>query len=238
MGKRKTSSPRRSKGKRAKTANNRGRRSRSASSSEEEERGRSVAAVSDTECVRSVTGNSAGDGNAGSAKKTKNAPEKEKQQGNGKPAISVSSESEDESSEAELGEWWHLRSYSRLKSGVEHMKKKWNAPIYGFFKETPDIEYKDDRQAHVFHCAAKGCESVIRRFVDKDALTSNLIKHARKCWGEETVKTASLAKSAEEVRDKIVGSILKNGSITVIFERKAKANVTCSHRNFTKRETR
>ena len=50
-----------------------------------------------------MAGHRAGDGNASSAKKTMDAPEKEKEQGNGEKAISVLGESEDENSEAELG---------------------------------------------------------------------------------------------------------------------------------------
>jgi uncharacterized DUF497 family protein len=85
---------------------------------------------------------------------------------------------------------------------------------------------------------AKGCETRIRRFVDRDTSTSNLIKHAKKCWGEDTVTAASTAKDAKEVRDKVVGSILKNGSLTASFEIKGKGKVRYSHRQHTKAETR
>jgi hypothetical protein len=49
---------------------------------------------------------------------------------------------------------------------------------------------------------------------------------------------ASSAKNAEEVRDKIIWSIMKDGFITAVFEHKVRANVTYLHRNHTKQETR
>lgn len=122
---------------------------------------------------------------------------------------------------------------------TERLKKKWESPIYGFFGPEPRIEYKDSRRCHVFMCAAKGCDVGIRRFLDqKDSATSNLRKHARKCWGEETVCLADTAKGPVEVRDKIAGAILKTGSITAAFERKGKEKVTYAHRQHTKQETK
>jgi transcriptional/translational regulatory protein YebC/TACO1 len=52
------------------------------------------------------------------------------------------------------------------------------------------------------------------------------------------VKLADTAKNLEEVRDKIAGAILKDGSVTAAFERKGKQNVTYSHRQHTKQETK
>jgi hypothetical protein len=100
------------------------------------------------------------------------------------------------------------------------MKKRWRAPIYGFFKPMPIIEYKEERWVHVLHCLADDCSTVVRRFVDRDSSTSNLIKHAKRCFGEDTVKAAMTAKNATEVRDKIVGGILRNGKLTTMFEKK------------------
>jgi len=44
----------------------------------------------------------------------------------------------------------------------------------------------------------------VRRYLDKkDAnSTSNMRKHARKCWGDDVVKAADNAKTADEVREK------------------------------------
>jgi hypothetical protein len=145
--------------------------------------------------------------------------------------------SDNESSEAELS-MSNVMFCLIAHPFADRLKKKWNSPIYGFFKPTPEIKYVDNRRSHVFLCAAKGCSAGVRRFVDRDASTSNLRKHAKKCWGEDTVKAADTAKSAQEVRDKIVSSILRNGSITATFERKGSANVTYSHRQHTKTETK
>jgi hypothetical protein len=120
------------------------------------------------------------------------------------------------------------------------MKKRWRAPIYGFFKPMPIIEYKEERRVHVFHCLADDCSTVVRRFVDRDSSTSNLIKHAKRCFGEDTVKAAMTAKNATEVRDKIVGGILRNGKLTTMFEKKGQRvqHVNYSHRQHSKVETR
>jgi hypothetical protein len=55
-------------------------------------------------------------------------------------------------------------------------------------------------------------------------------KHAKKCWGAETVELADKAKNAAEVRVTAVKGILDPQSITVAFERKGKGKVTFSHR--------
>jgi uncharacterized DUF497 family protein len=72
----------------------------------------------------------------------------------------------------------------------------------------------------------------------KDSSTSNLRRHAKKCWGADTLTLADTAKGPEEVRDKITGAILKDSSVTVAFERKGKDKVTYSHRQHTKQETK
>ena len=79
-----------------------------------------------------------------------------------------------------------------------------------------------------------------RRFLDKkDArLMGNMRKHVKSCWGEDALNAADDAKDADEVRAKIVGSILKNGSIAASFERKGKGKLTYSHRQHTRGETR
>ncbi|KAJ3487515.1 hypothetical protein NLJ89_g11705 [Agrocybe chaxingu] len=135
---------------------------------------------------------------------------------------SEDTEEEDNSSEAEL----------------DRLKKEWISPIYAFFKPTPDIGYEKGRRYHEFRCAAKGCKKGVRRFLDKsDAKsTSNMQKHAKSCWGTETVEIADEAANLNEAR-KMVGS-LKDGSITAAFERKGKGCVTYSHRQHTKAETK
>ena len=68
----------------------------------------------------------------------------------------------------------------------------WNSPIYAFFHPIPTIGYKDGRRYHEFHCFASTCSKSVHQFLDKkDAgSTSNLHKHAKICWGLDTVKAA------------------------------------------------
>lgn len=95
----------------------------------------------------------------------------------------------------------------------------------------------------MFQCAAKMCLNHgrgVRRFLDKkdNKSTSNLRKHAKKCWGEDVVKMADNAKNAQEVRETTVKGALNLQSITTAFERKGKGKVTYSHRQHTKAESR
>jgi hypothetical protein len=147
----------------------------------------------------------------------------------------------DNESDVELGNILFLSiTIVWLKLVTERMKKKWRAPIYGFFKPVPEIVYKDDRRCHVFRCLADGCTNVVRRFVDRDSSTSNLIKHSKKCFGDNTVKAAMSAKNAMEVRNKVVGDVMKNGKLTAVFEKKDRQqrHVSYSHRQHSRVETR
>ena len=124
---------------------------------------------------------------------------------------------------------------------VERLQKEWTSPIYAFFEPTPCIIETDGRRAHDFKCTRRGCKSTIQRYLDKkDATsTSNLRKHSKKCWGTELVVAADDAKSADEVRKKIVGGTLWDGTITASFEQKvSQGKVTYSHRQHTRAETR
>ncbi|KAG2085759.1 uncharacterized protein F5147DRAFT_588833 [Suillus discolor] len=123
---------------------------------------------------------------------------------------------------------------------TEQLMKEWNSPIYAFFDPMPAIEIIDGRRAHGFKCMAKGCKVCICRFLDKkDARsTGNMQKHVKTCWGDEVLQACDDAKNAEEVRTKIVTSILHSGSITASFERKGKGKVTYSHRQHTHTETK
>ena len=80
----------------------------------------------------------------------------------------------------------------------------------------------------------------MRRYLDKsDAKsTSNLRKHAKSCWGAETVEAADRTKDVSEARDSVVKPLGKDGSITAIFERVGKGKVTYSHRQHTKAQTK
>ncbi|TFK82778.1 hypothetical protein K466DRAFT_578026 [Polyporus arcularius HHB13444] len=122
---------------------------------------------------------------------------------------------------------------------LESMMSQWNSPIYAFFEARPTIEYVEGRRTHVFKCLVRGCGQKIRRYLDsKDrSSTGNLRRHARSCWGEETVDKACEAVNIEEARAHVVGSLLRNGTITASFKRKT-GKVTYSHRPHTKAETR
>jgi hypothetical protein len=82
---------------------------------------------------------------------------------------------------------------------------------------------------------------MVRRYLDtSDAKsTSNLRKHAKICWGEETVVAADQTRDVETAREAL--RKLKDGSITEAFERVAKGKpgrITYSHRQHTTTESR
>lgn len=74
--------------------------------------------------------------------------------------------------------------------------------IYAFFHPVPNVDYDNGRKFHEFTCSAKGCQKKIRRYLDtKDAKsTSNLRKHAKLCWGMDTINAADQTKNASEAR--------------------------------------
>ena len=114
----------------------------------------------------------------------------------------------------------------------------WNSPIYAFFHPIPAIGYQEGRRYHEFHCFASACRKSVRRYLDKkDAgSTSNLHKHAKICWGSDTVKVAMGTKNASEARQILAQS--KDGSIAAAFQIKGKGKVTYSHRQHTRTETK
>jgi hypothetical protein len=123
---------------------------------------------------------------------------------------------------------------------AEQLSKKWTSPIYAFYKAIPQIETVDGRRCHVFECAGKTCKYLCRRYLDKSDAnsTGNLWKHVKVCWGEEALKAAEALANVEEARDKVVKSLNQSGSITAVFERVGKGQVTYSNRQHTRTETR
>ncbi|TDL28987.1 hypothetical protein BD410DRAFT_682605, partial [Rickenella mellea] len=126
---------------------------------------------------------------------------------------------------------------------LERLAKDWTAPIYAFFKPEPIIEHVDGRRCHSFQCAARSCmfrSRGVRRYLDKSDFnsTGNLRKHAKKCWGEDVVKAADQAKTADEVRATKGTGPLNLQSITAAFKRSGKGKVTYSHQQHTKTESR
>ena len=126
--------------------------------------------------------------------------------------------------------------------------RDWSAPVYAFFKQIPMIGYIEGRRVHSFTCNAKMCKGKgkngrdVRRFLGtSDATsTSNLRRHAKICWGEETIRAAGDTKDVHAARDVLTRTSLhlRDGAITAAFERIGKEKVTYSHRQYSKTETR
>jgi len=122
------------------------------------------------------------------------------------------------------------------------MSKKWTSPVYVFFKTTPKIEYKDGRHAHVFECGASRCKGhnscYVYQFLDKgDAnSTSNLLRHAKICWGSEAVEAATATHDLEAARDVLAKMKLRDSSILAEFQRIGKGKVTYRHTQHTTTE--
>ena len=121
--------------------------------------------------------------------------------------------------------------------------------MYGFFKPCPTIEVVDGCRCHEFQCATPLCRGkgvrprIVRRYLDKADLnsTSNMHKHVKNCWGDESVRKALKTKGAlsiEEVHKSLGQAKLKDRSIMASFERKGKGSVTFSTRQHTYSETR
>lgn len=121
--------------------------------------------------------------------------------------------------------------------------RDWNSPIYAFFKPTPAIEYIQGRRLHVFECTATSCKGkgngrLVRRYLDTgDAKsTSNLRKHAKLCWGEDTVTAADQTGGVAAACNILLKTKGRDGSITAAFERVGKGKVSYSHRQHTRTE--
>jgi len=153
-------------------------------------------------------------------------------------------ETPEEDDEAEPG----LFSVSKLKESTnnssEWLMKEWCSPIYIFFKQTPCIEYVEDRRAHVFMCAAGHCKGKngrgVQHFLNKGdrKSTSNLRKHAKICWGLEAVEAADNTCDVDAARKILSKTKLQDGSITTEFKRIGKGKVTFSIRQHTTAEAR
>ena len=78
----------------------------------------------------------------------------------------------------------------------------------------------------------------MRRYLDtSDAKsTGNLRKHAKICWGVETVAAADGTRNVNDAREAL--KKVKDGSITEAFERVGKGKVTYSHRQHTTTQAR
>ena len=125
-----------------------------------------------------------------------------------------------------------------------HLSKEWVSPIYMFFNCIPRIEYVNHCCVHVFQCVAVQCKGKhgrdMHRFLDTgDARsTSGLRRHAKMCWGDETVNAANRSKDLLAARTILGSGLKRSGSITAAFERIGKSSITYSHRQLTYTETR
>ncbi len=121
--------------------------------------------------------------------------------------------------------------------------KGWKAPIYALYRSEVDVERKNKRTVHQFHCAGPGCKHIVKRYIDgSDATsTSNLRKHIKKCvgWGPGTLEAIDRVNTKEEALaalQKVAKGEVK--SITMAFKRMGKGKVTYSTRQLTTSETR
>jgi hypothetical protein len=156
-------------------------------------------------------------------------------------------EVQEETDEQELSNFFINQNSQLLinRTNLERLQKDWRSAIYAFFKTEVTISYIDGRQAHDFTCAAKSCKGrgknprLVRRYLDKGdrKSTGSLTRHARICWGRETVDQAS-GQDIDSARKALKGAIEKDGSITAVFERTGKGTITYSHRQHTKTQTR
>ncbi|RPD60946.1 hypothetical protein L226DRAFT_570690 [Lentinus tigrinus ALCF2SS1-7] len=112
-----------------------------------------------------------------------------------------------------------------------------------FFSTEVDTGLDEDGCCfHESRCTMKSCKSIkgcmVRQYLDtSDACsTSNLRKHAKRCWDEEAVERADGADNADKVQRMIMKSIQRDGTITAHFAQK-KGTVIYSHWPHTKLET-
>lgn len=119
------------------------------------------------------------------------------------------------------------------------LSKEWTSPVYAFYKAQVTIDEDKGRRAHVFHCANRGCDVSIKRWLDKKDRhsTGNLRKHVKVCFGEEAMGCADSAGSASKAREG-VKKYLRSGDLTMSFTRSGKGKVTYSVRQHTRAETR
>ncbi|KAJ7689875.1 hypothetical protein B0H16DRAFT_1210215, partial [Mycena metata] len=104
----------------------------------------------------------------------------------------------------------------------DHAKQSWSSTIYAFYSGDIDIEYRSRKLHHIFICAARGCgHRVARNQTTKDRnSTKNLTKHAKKCWGADTLDAASDMGSLEKARTLLsTHKGAKNQLLTDIFKR-------------------
>jgi hypothetical protein len=158
----------------------------------------------------------------------------------------------EEDAESMLGEWTNLEFVQQLTFPLDHLISTWTSSAYAFFDPRPTINTHHDRCCLEFVCGTPQCKGqgnkkerrIVRRYLDPkvskdgkvkvDNSTGNLYKHARKCWGEETVAKAVEANDLAVARQGLVAAkVLTDSSITATFERTGKGKVTFSTKPLT-----
>jgi hypothetical protein len=122
---------------------------------------------------------------------------------------------------------------------TDHMSKKWDAPIYVFFKPYARIKYIEDQKAHVFECIAMHCCCKSRYiqwflYTGNTSSTSNLCWHAKICWGGDVIAAADTMGNIETAHKALSKKTGLNGSITAAFEQVGNSKVTYIHCAHTK----
>ena len=112
-------------------------------------------------------------------------------------------------------------------------KLTWRSPVYSFFKDNIVIKYDKGQHYHFFPCAAHICKAEfggVRRYQDKKDCqsTSNLKKHAVRCFGEDAVKQAMEGQAIKDT----------SGSVFESFARHGQQPVTVSNWSLTNPEAR
>jgi hypothetical protein len=128
-------------------------------------------------------------------------------------------------------------------SASEGLSLTWNAPIYAFYEPEVKVEWVlvkgQKRKCHTFKCALTRCWNArIRRFLDKGDIksTGNLRKHAKVCWGEDTINNANMLANIEAARALMDG--VTQSVLTAAFARVVTSKVTYSTRQHTKSQVR
>ncbi len=133
-------------------------------------------------------------------------------------------------------------THSACMRATERLKSRWHSPVYAFFLPEVTLEVKNQRKCLVFVCAARGCGQELRRYLDTGdkSSSSNLYRHAKACWGKETVAEAKGTGDIEGVRNSIAVGLQRNGNIHDYFSagKNVNAKPTYSHQQMGRRETR
>jgi len=118
-------------------------------------------------------------------------------------------------------------------------KNLWS-PIYAFFLGDIEIRHKNSITYHVFKCVAHGCKyKYTRNLSSKDKVSSKMLhNHAKKCWGEDTVRAALDLQDLDKARNVLdKASKKRNGNLMVAFSKVKKvAKKVFSHTPMTNAE--